>query len=199
MAESPTRAAWIALGVLLAAVGGAAYGMVVWFEAVPASVKAPFITGVATVLVALVTVVGARYLDRRQQTRQAIREKNLPIYERFVRSMLDALKAGANAPTTEANPELLEVLNDFSRDLVVWGSDEIVTAWSIYLRGWRQATSEAEKLVMLLKLEDLLTAIRKECGHKGPLAPRVLLNLFLSDIDAVVAATLGLGDEAVPS
>jgi len=161
--------------------------MVVWFEAVPATVKAPFITGVATVLVALVTVVGARYLDRRQQIQQSIREKKLPIYEKFVRELLDGLRTSASLPSDQVNPDVLAAFNDFSRDLVIWGSDEVVTTWSSYLRGWRDVTTEEQKQLMTVRLFDLLTAIRKECGHKGPLDPPILLRLFINDIDDMMS------------
>ena len=112
----------------------------------------------------------------------------LPIYEKFVRSLLGALQAGKDNAPDDVNPQLVAAFNDFSRDLVVWGSDEIVTAWSKYLRGWAGEKTEQEKAAMTFALEDLLTAIRKECGHKGPLAHGNLLKLFINDLDEYLAS-----------
>lgn len=194
MANSPNRSAWIAFVCLVALVGAAVYGMVVWFDSISAQVKVPLVTGVATVLVALVTIVGARFLDRRQQIQQAIRERKLPIYERFVSALLKSFQSGTEASSGEGDPELTAAFLDFSRDLVVWGSDEIVTAWSTYVNGWRRAESDEERVTMTLQVEDLLLAIRKECGHKGPLARRTLLGLFINDLDEFEASLKARGE-----
>jgi hypothetical protein len=187
MAQPPTRGAWIALGVLVVVLGAALYGVFVWFDSVSAQVKVPLVTGVATVLVALITVVASRYIDRRQQIQQAIRERKLPIYERFVSELLQAFQSGPDAPESGAS-DLLAAFLDFSREVVVWGSDEIVTTWSSYVTSWRTAVTEQQRVALTLQLEDLLVAIRKECGHKGPLPPHALLNLFINDLDDIVAA-----------
>jgi hypothetical protein len=193
MAERPTRASWIVFSILLAFLGALIYGLVVWFEAVPFVVKAPLVTGVATVLVAIVTVVGARFLDRRQQLRQSIRERKLPIYEKFVQSVLGAFQSGG-VLSDDATEELVGAFNEFSRDLVVWGSDELVTAWSVYLNAWRRADTEPKRVALLLQLEVLLVAIRKECGHKGPLPPGTLLAIFVTDLEEYVAAQTASGN-----
>jgi hypothetical protein len=186
--KSPGPGAWIALAALLAALGAAVFGVFVWFDSVSAQVKVPLVTGVATVLVALITVVSSRYLDRRQQIQQAIRERKLPIYERFVSALLLSFQSGNEPTGEEGNPELVAAFLDFSREVVVWGSDEIVTAWSSYVSGWRKAKTDQERMAMTLGVEDLLIAIRKECGHKGPLASRTLLGLFITDLDDVLAS-----------
>ena len=197
MAESPTRGAWIALGILVVALGAALYGIFVWFDTVSAQVKVPLVTGVATVLVALITVVVSRYIDRRQQIQQAIRERKLPIYERFVSALLHALQSGDDASET-GQTDLVAAFLDFSREVVVWGSDEIVATWSSYVSSWRTASTDQHRLALTLQLEDLLVAIRKECGHKGPLPPRTLLNIFINDLDEVIGAA-NSGDTAAGS
>jgi hypothetical protein len=175
----------IALLIVLAAVG---YGLTEMFEAVGGEIAAPLIGGMATVVVSVISVLGSRLWDRRQQRLDAIRQRKLPIYESFVRALLEFLRERPEGEQPAANEAIVKAFQDFSTGLIVWGSSAMLSAWADYLRAWRVAEDEATRRALTGRLDDLLRAIRGEFEHTGESKRGDVLSLFINDADEFFAA-----------
>lgn len=178
----------MALGLLL----GLAYGIfrVVRFavgelNALQPEVAAAITAAVATVLVSVATVTASRVFERRQQVEREIRAQKIPIYEEFIGFWFRSLqgeKAGLKAPT---NQETMEFMLNFTQNIMMWGSDDVLRKWSHWRRRYGvESGPTTDSSQVLFEFEQLLLAIRRDTGHSNrDLKRGDLLGLFINDIN----------------
>lgn len=157
------------------------------------NVAAAIIAGSVTVLVSTASVVIAKHLENRALIFKEHHEKKIPVYESlisFLYKVLFSSKIG-DAPT---ETEMIKFFAGFTDKITVWGSDEVLKAFSDFRR---QAVRNAESNspdpsgVMFL-YEDLLLAVRRDLGHKNKGLQRGdVLALFVNDIDKYTGRTSG--------
>lgn len=166
-------------------------GLIVWtvyvvlkailasFASLNPSVGAAIVAASATVLVSVFSVLISKSLEQRATIAKEIREKKVPVYEeliKFVFKVLKATKAGSQLP----EQEIIEFMIDFTQQLIVWGSDEVIAAFHRF----RNLSNTGDSKNVLFLVEDLLLAIRKDLGHKNQgLSQGKLLGLFVNDIE----------------
>lgn len=86
-------------------------------------------------------------------------------------------------PTEE---EMLTFIKKFTPSFMVWGSDDVLAAWSRFRRLSITAMSK-DPAESLWAFEDLILAIRKDLGHSNRgLTRGVVLGLFVNDIDSIL-------------
>lgn len=184
------------LGILLvlAVACGVVFG--VWslfsflFSHLQKEVSAAIVTASATVIVAVVTVVGGRLLERRNISQRAQQEKRVPIYEEFVTDLFKSFGIGLprdGRPPVDATLAA-RVYGEFSTRIVVWGSDEVLKRW-VSLRNHFQGPPGGVRtpdydFQGLVKLEELLVALRKDLGLSGNSLKRGdVLGAIVTDLD----------------
>jgi hypothetical protein len=94
-------------------------------------------------------------------------------------TIIFAEKRGEKPPTQE---ELVRELAAFTEKILIWGSDDVLRAYSRYRA---DAVAGRDPVEMIGAQEDLFFAIRKDLGHKNKNLPRgTILRLFVNDLDA---------------
>ena len=75
---------------------------------------------------------------------------------------------------------------DTTKDLVIWGSKDIVAAFGKFRTDIAKLDQVNDPQFVLITVEDLLLAIRKDLGHKHPSFMRGdILRLYINDIDDI--------------
>src|SRR5688500_15218246 len=117
----------------------------------------------ATILATMLTVGGtvslgiyAHHRTRQKEIEQALYAKKQPVYESlitFIFGLMDTARRGE--AITEA--EMREFIITHSKDMMLWGSDEVVVAYLAFRNG--APLAEEQPAEILLALENLLRAI----------------------------------------
>ena len=85
---------------------------------------------------------------------------------------------------TLSKKRLNELIDQFNRELTLWGSSEAIRLWG----NWRTSTAagHSEPLDMLLGMEKVLVQLRKDMGIRGRLSKGDILRLTINDFDEVL-------------
>lgn len=157
------------------------------------------VTAGATVFVSVFSAVWARNSEKTQTIQQQIREKKTPVYEKYIGVAFDIIWSSQDRPIQEQNdlsrrrqqggapkakvPNPVELLQELTPDLIIWGTDEVIVSWSEF----RKAAANPNKdnpMEILLVFEAFMSAVRKDLGHKDDLLKKGdLLKIFINDMD----------------
>lgn len=179
----------VALGfVFLALIVTAAYHVVTWsaevFTKLNPNVAASIVAGVATVTVSVVTVVVGRRLEANALIRKEHREKKVPVYEdllQFMSKIMHSTKSG----TAISEDEMFAFMADFTRRIMVWGSDDVIAQWAAFRSASIDAGNGKAGHDVMFQYEDVIYAIRKDLGHQNKgLTKGKVLSLFVNDVAA---------------
>ncbi|HEY2299006.1 MAG TPA: hypothetical protein VGH43_14830 [Jatrophihabitans sp.] len=177
-------------GLLAFAFLAALVGLLLWlvrieikslFDGVDPGVASAIAAGFFAFVVSIGGILTTRYHERRKALEEQIRQQKTPVYE----ELIEGLFAQINAMTNTDEPDSAAIVALFQKitpKLVIWGSDEVVVAWSRWRRGL--TTGAIEGMDVMFGFEALLNAIRKDLGHKNNGVQRGdLLGLFVNDVD----------------
>jgi len=83
-------------------------------------------------------------------------------YDIIITLLIDSVR---NVKTGDSIPEkeLLDRMFEFKKKLIVWGGDGLINSWNDFEISY---DSTANPEVIILTMENLLRAIRKDLGHK---------------------------------
>ncbi|WP_126425183.1 hypothetical protein [Brevibacillus marinus] len=173
------------LTIGIAIMGGLLYGFwqllsFVWrtFSGLPTEYVPAIVTAVTTFLVSLITITLGKYLERKMIIDKEMREKKIPVYNELIDFIFELM---AN-PGSKSVDEMNNFIKEFTKKILVWGSDDIIVQWSNYRNSAKKIESSKDPYVVLKELEKLLLAIRKDVGHKNKnLKEGVLLSMFIKD------------------
>ncbi|MGD0032842.1 hypothetical protein SLT67_15880 [Paenibacillus illinoisensis] len=153
------------------------------FNGLQKEVAAALIAASATIVVSVLSIVIAKYYEKKRAIELELRSKKIPIYEEFVEFLFKLLmnKKLEGNPMTEQ--EMLRFMSGFTQKLLIWGSDDVVLQWSKY-RNMFVNEENPDTMKTMLQMEQLLIAIRKDTGHKNKEHKRGdILKLFINDVD----------------
>ncbi len=181
---------WQVILVLIALVGmgiGLFY-LIKWlilvFSGIQKEVAAAIVATVGTILVSVISVTVGKYYERKPSIEQELREKKIPMYNRFVEFFINFMMSEKLTGKQMGEKDALAFFNKFTQEIMVWGSDEVVSLWSSYRRIFINPDNGETSYNNLFEFEKLLLAIRKDTGHKNKGLKRGdLLGLFVNDID----------------
>ncbi len=159
----------------------------IYFASIQKEVQASIIAAVATILVSVFSVMTGKYLEKKRSVEQDLRERKIPLYLHFFEFTMNyLLKDRLSNEHKPREEDLVKDLIQFTTNLMIWGSDEVILQWGRYrssLPSPDQSTNPNG--TNIFELEKLLMLIRKDLGHKNKnLAPGDLLELFVNDIDS---------------
>jgi len=148
-------------------------------------VAAAIIAAMATVIVSVISIMVAKYYERKLVIEQEIRQRKIPMYEEFIAFLFTVLMSDKTGETKPSEQEMMAFFNKFTQKITIWGSDEVLLEWSRY----RQASVDNPDDVTntLFRFEQLLLAIRKDTGHSNTNINRGdILRLFINDVDSIL-------------
>ena len=193
MSSSTQKTQWwhVALSIMIIiGIGIGVFFVIKWliiiFSGLQKEVAAAIIAATGTVLVSVISVMVGKYLERKRSIEQELRNKKIPMYNGFVEFWLNFMMSEKITGKQITEKETIKYFNKFTQELMVWGSDEVVSLWSQYRRKFVNQDPEKPdpSFNNMFEFEKLLLAIRKDTGHKNKGLKRGdLLGLFINDID----------------
>ena len=142
-------------------------------------VIAAIISASALVLVAVVGAALSRYLDRRQQIEQELRQRKAEVYTEFLDYWFWTMSKRSKVSEKERTKRDTEYRSNVPQQLVVWRSEDFIKELGDWLRG-------EELDGTMLGLVGLMRTIRTDLGYKDKdLDEGDLMMLFLKP-DSVV-------------
>lgn len=154
------------------------------FLSINAQLAAGIIAASATVVVSVVTIVLSKRQEQKILIANQLREKKIPIYENiieFIFSITFAQKLGKEQPSEE---EVIAFFAKTTKDLVVWGSHDVVVAFRVFKEGLSLSASIGDTSSMLSVVEDFLIELRKDLGHPVKKFKRGdILKIYINDFD----------------
>ena len=161
---------WIVFGILFA-----------WIGSQDSEVVKTIIVATATILAALVAVVVSQQWTKKREIAESHRQQKIDLYTPFIKMVMDQMQRQKNASSKDAaanTASIEEFFREFTMGLVLWGSPKFVRS---YLKFRGAATEDSSENVILL-MDDLIRALRKDLGHSDWLLPRGdLIKTFLTD------------------
>lgn len=160
------------------------------FSSVDPKLAAGMIAGSATIFVSVITVLFSKKQEHKVDIQNQLREKKIPIYENiieFIFLITFAEKLGKEQPSEQ---EMIKFFADTTRDLVIWGSKDIVKEFGNFRDTLTNLADTSDTTVMLACVEDLFIAIRKDLGHNVSGIKRgEILRLYINDTEMYFPAT----------
>ncbi len=141
-------------------------------------VGAAIIAGCVTLLVSVISVVYTQQKTNLREIANSHRPQKIEIYKNFMnQAIVGLLKASKEKKFDD--PEYRKELEDFffhnTGEFIVWGSPEVIKAYSAF-RGAIKPTNE-----IVFEIDDLLQAMRKDLGNSNKGLKRgELIQLFVS-------------------
>jgi len=142
------------------------------------SVAAAIIGAMATITAGIVAVIITQRQTKLREIAEAHREKKVEIYDKFLTIIIRILKSTNENIKAEpiSEEELILLLVDFKREILLWGSPQVIKAQLHY------ESVAGNTRMMFHAVDQLYRAIREDIGlsNKG-LQPLDLFKLFLKD------------------
>jgi len=173
--------------ILAALLAGAAFALSTLWKGLTALSETARVAIAATALTATATIslgIYAHHKTRQREIEHALYEKKQPVYEKLLKFLFDMMHSTRKG-TAISEEEMLEFIIGFSKELILWGSDDVVRAYIDFKKA--AASGEDDPKALLLSFENLLRAIRSDFGHKNKdLAPGDLLSFIITDSDEIL-------------
>lgn len=149
-------------------------------------VVAAMIATTGTLFAALATVLYSQRRSKERDIAEAHRPQKVELYKRFMEMLIAVLKLSKDEKlegitTGLPNDGLQEFFYEFTRDIIVWGSPEVIQAYKKF-----RTNDEQGHALALFLVDDLLRAIRLDLGNSNKgLSRGDLVKLFLRDPEEV--------------
>ena len=142
------------------------------------------ISGAVTILGLLVNSIitlRLKHSDYKHNRKVVLLRKLEAPYTQFVNMLFDMVRKKEDAEHIDEDVRN-RLLRDMSREIILYGSDDVVKKWVDYKRKAPGFSVEEH----LAYLESILHLIRKDMGiNQGSLMPGDLLSLFVDDIETI--------------
>jgi len=179
--------------VTLIIIAAIVYGVFAFFRwlfmgviGLDAKVSAAIIAACTTVIASVVTVVYTQQKTKSREIDNSHRSEKAKIYKRFMDEVVvKVLKAKKEdkIDSPEFKKKLEEDFFSFTGDIIVWGSPNVILAYTEFRSsGTASENSEGSSRNILLKIDNLFQAMRKDLGNSNwGLNHGDLIKLFLTD------------------
>jgi hypothetical protein len=146
------RSQWLSflLGLfLLVGIGWSLYRLVhflfSYLHVLPKEIGASLIAGIATVLVATLTLVIGRYFERKKELDALYRDRKTAIYDEFLTNFFKLLYSEGSVESTLKPDDTAMFLREFTQKLILWSGPEVIMSfvkWKDHLATfWRMDTA----------------------------------------------------------
>ncbi|MGD0126922.1 MAG: hypothetical protein ABSF46_16305 [Terriglobia bacterium] len=175
----------------LAIIGGVGYGVyalirsgLAWLASVRSELATAIIAAAGAVLVSVLSVSIAKFLERRETIERETRLKKIPVYESLISLIFGILQQDKPGIAKLTGEELIRKFSALTENVIVWGSDSVLKRFGEFRVASLQVGQGQGLINALATLEDLMLAIRRDLGYKNAKIERGdLLRLFINDLD----------------
>ena len=154
--------------ILLAVMVWGAYWLVaqIWgqFKLLDPKVSVAILTASTTVIVATLTVVLGKYMERKKDIEAHYREKKTEIYDEFLSEFFKIFHSDHEDDAGGENPDLVEFLREWQRKMILWGGQDVLSKYIKWMGHLKKGNPDAQTMFMM---EDFFLEIRKDLGHKN--------------------------------
>jgi hypothetical protein len=173
----------ILLLTLTAGISWIALVAVAWFGSLQKEVAAAILAALTAVTISILSLVLSKQYERRADIRKEHREKKVPIYEKSIKFWFEVLmadKAGRKPPSEQ---KIIQFLQDFTQELIVWGSDSVLKAFITFREALISYKGGEPPIEGMFLFEKYMLEVRRDLGHKNKnLSSGDILALFINDI-----------------
>ncbi|MFH0883691.1 MAG: hypothetical protein V2A56_11950 [bacterium] len=180
----------MALGFIV--LGGLGYGFysltqafIKLLRSLDPTLSGVLITVFGTILASTLTIVLTRYYEYKNNVKNAIREKKIPVYEELIDFLFDILFHEKTHGTKIDEKDMITKMSAITQKLIIWSSDDVLSSyvsWRKILLKLNEA-GENMHLEVIANYGILLKNIRKDLGHKNKnIKPGDILSTFINDI-----------------
>ncbi|MGS3176057.1 hypothetical protein [Aeromonas sanarellii] len=152
------------------------------FKSINPTLATGIIAASATIFVSVATVMISKRQEQKLEIATQLRQKRVPVYEKiieFIFLLTFATKLGKKPP---AEKEVMQFFVDTTRELVIWGSNDMVKAFGDFRFAMMSIADQADTALTLAAVEDLLFAVRKDLGHNSKVKRGDILRLYINDL-----------------
>jgi hypothetical protein len=133
--------------------------------------------------------LGAVILSQQRTKTREIAESHRPqkvdLYTRFIKKVMEVMQKYKEDKSEDAlikDTELQKFFQDFTTDLVLWGSSGVVRAYAKF----REASEGPGSANIVVVMDDVIRAMRKDLGHSDWFLQRgELIKTFVRDPEEV--------------
>jgi len=133
------------------------------FKLLDPKVSVAILTASTTVIVATLTVVLGKYIERKKDIEAHYREKKTEIYDEFLSAFFKTFYSD-NEDENEENPELVDFLREWQRKMILWGGQDVLSKYILWMAHLKKEEPNAKTMFMM---EEFFLEIRKDLGHKN--------------------------------
>lgn len=167
-----------------------------WLLNVQSDVSVAIIAAAASIVVSSLSLIGSKYLEQRQAITQELRAKKVPVYEKVIFSYFRIMLASKLGEQKLSEQETVKLSAEITQDLVIWGANNVVTAYAKFRDTSLETKNTANPLDQLYTFEDILLEIRKDLGHSNTNIKRgTLLSLFINDLPQLLSSKSKVDNE----
>ena len=171
-------------------------GLVNDFAALPKEVSVPVGLAVVTILGSVFSLLIAKHLERKLLIEQEQRQQKLPVYQDFLKNLLNLFKNPKNPTGITSKDQISVFLWEFTEKIILWGSEDVIKKYldfrsrSISMsklspeqkEEFRISSSETS-----VSMARLLLSIRRDLGHANKnLQEREVLKLISDDFEKFI-------------
>lgn len=179
--------AWLGLLALMALFG---YGMlrlgrwtITGLAALNPEIVAAVIATLGTVLAGVAAVILAQRWTKDREIAEAHRPQKVKLYSTFIKGVIDILLRFKGNPAQQkklaADKQIQKFFTDFTTDLILWGGPSVIRSYMAF-----RAAGASESQDVILRMDDVFRAIRRDLGHNNwGLSRGDLIKIFLTDPD----------------
>lgn len=154
-------------------------GVAAFFSSISA-LDSAIVVSLVTATVSVVTYVSGNVAGNIMKRNEYLRMHREKPYMQLI-SMFYDFQAQTKAGKKFTQEELVDLFNQFTKELTLWGSSKAIKVWG----NWRIASSRGhnDPKDLLFGMEKVLIQLRKDMGLKRGIAEGDLLRLTVNDID----------------
>lgn len=183
----------LVIAVAIALLLGGAWLVANWFSGLRPETQTPVAALTGVVLAPLIAFGTSRYLERRRLLETSIRDRKTALYDEMIKGLMSMLSLGGSTKKIKNNPvELMRFFADITPRLITYGSRDVIRAWNRF----RVGAAGSNPIEVMVKFENVLTAMRKDLGHGTVMQPKgELLGLFINDLHKIDFKTMAYKSE----
>ena len=155
------------------------------FSILDPKLTAALLAASATILVSVISVIFSKRQEQRVAIENQLREKKVPVYEEIINFIFRITFAEKLSKKQPSEKEMIKFFADTTRDLVIWGSHDMIKAFSEFREELVRLFDKHDNApwAIVACVEDLLIAIRNDLGHKHKNIQRgEILRLYITDL-----------------
>ena len=153
-----------------------------WVQGVASGLEAvvlvAIISAAVSLIVAFANSVLSKIIESNHKRREYLAQKREIPYQSFLKIFFKLMQGASEEENY--NVDLINDTNEFSKDILLWGSPDVVRKWVTFRNACLQSSNEP--MIAMGTLENLVNAMRKDLGLKK-MKKNELLSVFIKVLD----------------